>query len=453
MKKDIKLKAFTFMCSALLLLSGCKDESYPNIIFNDGEGGFSLTELDLDVNTNIPVISRNNNDVDVSDYQVRIVNQATGKPVSNTTIWKYRDMPEVVTLPVGKYRVEVESYDWTDLYAEWEKPHYTGKYDFEVKAGQITKADKVPCNLNNVKVTVQYTDALKNILDDDAKTSVVAMHQQNEDGRQVQLDFGRDETRAGYFRYVEGSNTMVSTLHYTYNNVTNDVYHTITGVSPGQHRIIVYDYVTSDPNGTVSRGDIKIDVKVYSVDVDGTISVKEGLLDDSDRPGHEDVAGPDDPQNPSDPEDAGIDIVNPNAEGKAPYFDLNKVNDVKKEETTGREYKLTINSGKGFQSIKVIIKSHDKGLTPELLEGINLSDEFDLATGLSKDGKDLTEALTGFGFPLKDEVTGANVKKIDFNITQFVPLLCIYPGDHSFVLTVTDKDGNSKQAELKFRAL
>ncbi|MDE6353104.1 MAG: DUF4493 domain-containing protein, partial [Muribaculaceae bacterium] len=205
MKKDIKLKAFTFMCSALLLLSGCKDESYPNIIFNDGEGGFSLTELDLDVNTNIPVISRNNNDVDVSDYQVRIVNQATGKPVSNTTIWKYRDMPEVVTLPVGKYRVEVESYDWTDLYAEWEKPHYTGKYDFEVKAGQITKADKVPCNLNNVKVTVQYTDALKNILDDDAKTSVVAMHQQNEDGRQVQLDFGRDEPRAGDFRYVEGS--------------------------------------------------------------------------------------------------------------------------------------------------------------------------------------------------------------------------------------------------------
>ncbi|MDE5844212.1 MAG: DUF4493 domain-containing protein [Muribaculaceae bacterium] len=448
MKKDIKLKAFTFMCSALLLLSGCKDESYPDIIFEEGEGGLSLAELALDVNTNIPVISRNNNDVDISNYQVKIVNPTTGKPVSDETVWRYSKMPEIFTLPVGKYRIEVESYDWTNLYAEWEKPHYTGKYDFEIKEGQITKADKVPCNLNNVKVTVQYTDALKNILDDDAKTSVVAMHQQNEDGRQVQLDFGRDETRAGYFRYVEGSNTMVSTLHYTYNNVTHDVFHTMTGVAPGQHRIIIYDYISSDPNGTVSRGDIKIDVKVYSVDIDGTLSVKEGVLDDSDRPGHEDVL---DPENPTEPVKGEIDIINPNAEGKVPYFDLNKVNEVKKAETTGREYKLTITSTKGFQSIKVAIKSKD--LNGELLESVGLSDEFDLATGLSKNGVDLSEGIKDLSFPLKEEVTGDDVKRIIFSITEFVPFLCMYPGDHSFVLTVTDKDGNTKSAELKFRAL
>ncbi|MDE5969830.1 MAG: DUF4493 domain-containing protein [Muribaculaceae bacterium] len=452
MKKDIKLKAFTFVCTALLFLSGCKDESYP-IIFEENEGGFSLKELSLDVNTNIPVISRADDDVDVSDYQVKIVNPTTGKPVSDKTVWKFRNMPEILALPVGKYRVEVESYDWSNLYAEFEKPHYTGTYDFEVKAGQITKADKVPCNLNNVKVTVQYTDALKNILDDDAKTTVVAMNSVGADGYNVSLDFGRDETRAGYFRYVEGSSTLVSSLCYTYNNVKNEVYHTMTGVTAGQHRVIVYDYVTSDPNGTVSRGDIKIDVKVYSVDVDGTISVKEGLLDDSDRPGHEDVPDVVEPGTPTTPEAGKIDIVNPNSDDKKPYFDLNKVNEVKEDETAGREYKLTINSSKGFRSLKVVIKSHDKGLTPELLEEVGLSDEFDLETGLSKDGRDLSKTLNDFGFPLKGEVTGEDVKKIDFNITQFVPLLCIYPGDHSFVLTVTDKDGNSKTAELKFRAL
>ncbi|MDE5573492.1 MAG: DUF4493 domain-containing protein [Muribaculaceae bacterium] len=451
MKKDIKLKAFTFVCTALLFLSGCKDESYPDIVFNEGEGGFSLAELSLDVNTNIPVISRAD-DVDVSEYQVKIVNPTTGKPVSNKTVWKFSNMPEILTLPVGKYRVEVESYDWSNLYAEFEKPHYTGTYDFEVKAGQITKADKVPCNLNNIKVTVQYTDALKNILDDDAKTTVVAMNSVGADGYNVSLEFGRDETRAGYFRYVEGSSTLVSSLSYTYNNVKNEVYHTMTGVAPGQHRVIVYDYVTSDPNGTVSRGDIKIDVKVYSVDVDGTIFVKEGVLDDSDRPGHEDVPGVVEPGTPTTPEEGKIDIVNPNAEGKAPYFDLNKVNEVIEEETTGREYKLTINSTKGFSGLKVVIKSND--LTPELLEEIGLSNEFDLATGLTKDGLDISQALSNnFGFPVKQEVTGDDVKKVDFNITQFVPLLCIYPGDHSFVLTVTDKDGNTKSAELKFRAL
>lgn len=447
MKKDIKLKAFTFVCTALLLLSGCKDESYPEIIFEEGEGGFSMTELNIEVNTNIPVISRGD-DVDISEYQVKIINPTTGKPVSDKMVWKFRNMPEVITLPVGKYRVEVESFDWSNLYAEFDKPHYTGKYDFEVKAGQITKADKVPCNLNNVKVTVQYTDALKNILDEDAKTTVVASNTLGDDGFNIQLEFGRDETRAGYFRYVEGSSTLVSTLSYKYNNVENEIYHTMTGVAPGQHRIIVYDYVTSDPNGTVSRGDIKIDVKVYSVDIDGTISVKEGVLDDSDRPGHEDVSGTVEPENPTQPQDGVIDIVNP----QRPYFDLDKINEVKEEETTGREYKLTINSSKGFSGLNVVIKSND--LTPELLEEIGLSNEFDLATGLTKDGLDISQALSGtFKFPVKQEVTGSDVKKVDFNITEFVPLLCIYPGDHSFVLTVTDKDGNVKEVELKFRAL
>lgn len=455
MKKDIKLKITTFICAALLVLSGCKDESYPDgPVFKEDEGGFSMKELAFEIKNNMsPNISSSSRseDVDCSEFEIKIVNPTTGKPISDKMVWKYKNIPEILTLAVGKYRIEVESCDWSEKYAEWELPHYVGSYDFEIKAGQITKADKVPCELKNVKVTVEYDEDLKKILDDEAKTTVVAGNQQTADGFQVKLEYGRDETRAGYFRSVEGSRTLVATLRYTYNGVTNDKFHTLNNVTAGQHYLIKYLYIPSDPTlpdktGSASRGEIKIDAKVITVEVDGTVSIKEVVLDPSDRPGKEDPLTPDDPGTPV---TGGIEIINP----KKDYFDLDKVNEVKDGETTGREYKLTINSDNGFSSLNVLIKSHDKGLTPEVLSSVGLSSEFDLATGLSKEGADLSESLSGLGFPVKEEVTGDNVKKIDFNITQFVPLLCIYPGDHSFELTVKDKTGAEKKLELKFKAL
>ncbi|MDE6809879.1 MAG: DUF4493 domain-containing protein [Muribaculaceae bacterium] len=463
MKKDIKLKVTTFICAALLVLSGCKDESYPDgPVFKEDEGGFSMKELALDVKTDVKQISRGS-EVDCSNYDVKIVYASSGNQVGSMK-WKYGKMPEIITLMVGKYRIEVESCDWSDKYAEWDLPHYVGSYDFEIKAGQITKADKVPCELKNVKVTVEYSESLMKILNDTARTEVVA-------GRQIDpttnkaptlhfyRDYNKDDsTKAGYFKAEEDSKTLVATLRYYYMGEDHEVVHTMSNVQAGQHHIIKYEYKNSDPDlpeitGTASRGNIQIDVKVVTVNVDGTISIKEVVLDPSDRPGKEDPIGPVDPINPDDPTpptQEDIIIPNPNADGNKPYFDLDKINEVRDGETTGREYKLTITSKKGFSSLKVQIKSHENGLTPETLEGVNLASEFDLATGKSSDGRDISEGLEELKFPIGTKVTEAT--KVDFNITQFVPLLTAFPGDHSFILTVTDKEGKSKQVELKFRS-
>lgn len=458
MKKDIKLKVTTFICAALLVLSGCKDESYPEgPVFKEDEGGFSMKELSLDVNTNIvPTVSRAEDEKpDVSEYLVKIVYASTGLPVGDgkdRTEWAYKDMPEIVTLPVGKYRVEVESCDWSDKYAEWELPHYIGSYPFEVKAGEITKADKVPCNLNNIKVTVVYTDRLKEVLSPETFALVTASYQVDNQGNSVNLKFARDEEKAGYFRAVEDSRTMVTTL-YPDGTDENKVVHTMADLKAGQHRVIVYDYINSDPElpaetGTLSRSDIKIDVTVISVDIDGTVTVTENTLDPSDRPGKEDPLEPENPDDPTPPAKDDIDIPNPGLD----YFDLYKVNEVRpaKEGEPTKEYILEISSANGFKSLTVEIKSET--LTPEILKGVNLSDKFDLATGLSiPDGKDLSDGLRGLGFPVGEDLTTKN--KVNFNITEFIPLLCIYdPANHSFILTIVDTKDNEKKYELKFKS-
>ena len=90
-----------------------------------------------------------------------------------------------------------------------------------------------------------------------------------------------------------------------------------------------------------------------------------------------------------------------------------------------------------------------------MLTGVGLAASFDLATGLAGDGTtDLSETLSnpeGFNFPVGEKVTGVN--EVTFNITKFVPLLNIYPGElHQFKITVVDKNGNSKDMTLKFQS-
>ena len=197
---------------------------------------------------------------------------------------------------------------------------------------------------------------------------------------------------------------------------------------------------TADPSG------IGVEGVVNEEDVNG--SVKPGddpTLSDTDRPGQEE--GGDEPNPPTPPTPGDDD----NIEFTSKTLDLEGVNDAA---TFTGDAIVTITSVNGFSHM--IVKIDSEGLTPEVLEGVGLAKEFDLAnpavTELS-DGtvKDITEGLQGLGFPTGAQVTGAT-DPIEFNITQFVPLLTIYPGNSNFIITVTDKEGVQKSMTLKFKS-
>ena len=68
------------------------------------------------------------------------------------------------------------------------------------------------------------------------------------------------------------------------------------------------------------------------------------------------------------------------------------------------------------------------------------------------DYMDLCAGLSGLKFPIIVAVTGDGITTVDFVISDFVPLLNIYPGKSDFIITVTDKKGNVGSMTLKFQS-
>lgn len=93
---------------------------------------------------------------------------------------------------------------------------------------------------------------------------------------------------------------------------------------------------------------------------------------------------------------------------------------------------IDIEADKGIKSFFVTIDSET--LRP-LLPVINLPEKFDICDIPDE----LVEVLHGeFGFPINEQVK--NQTSVTFSITKFVEILLEIPGEHNFVLDVTDND-------------
>ena len=79
----------------------------------------------------------------------------------------------------------------------------------------------------------------------------------------------------------------------------------------------------------------------------------------------------------------------------------------------------------------------------EALAEVNMPTTFDLAYP----GSDKV-ALESLGFSTGADVIGATA--LDFNITDFVPLLSMFDGTQTFKITVTDQNNLQNSATLTF---
>ena len=346
--------------------------------------------------------------VDLSDYIVTIytaTNAVAGE-------WKYSEMPEVVPLAVGDYKVTVKSHNVEK--AAWEKPYFLGTKAFSIQESKITDIGVIKCVLSNIKVSIRYDASLVPYLGDDVKVVVVA----NDQGS---LIYTKDETRAGYFEAIEGSSTIVTTLTGTVNGYSENVVNTYTDAQAGQHRIITFKLkgpnpVPPDETGTINPGEgINVDSDVVVDDINNNINPEEDVIP-GDRPGKED------PVDPGTDPDPGVDPITFTSE----TIDFDGPN----TPVDGTSYIVNIHSEATFAHLLVEIIS--ESLTDEMLRGVGLAATFDLAYP-----GDLETALKdSFGFPVGNEVIGQT--DVVFDITQFVPLLNIYQGTHQFKITATD---------------
>lgn len=365
---------------------------------------------------------------DLSPFIVEVVKSDGSKVAS----WTYATMPPAPTFAVGTYTVRVKSHNPQPV--EWEKPYYAGEQQFQIKANDVTDVDPIVCTLANVRVSIEVTEALKKASAGDVKITFTG-----EPG--VDLEFAPDETRSGYFAYTEGLSTMKVHFEGTVSGAREDFTHVLKDIQPGQHRLVKFALrINPNPpadetgNIEIPEGEgVMVDCGVTTYEVDGTVSSKEDVIDDSGRPGQEE--GGDDPK-PDDPDDKAITF-------SSSTLDLEGANMAEEfgEEEGLKPAVVDIHSENGVTKLEVKIFS--AFLTEEMLSGIGLTSQFDLA-----DPGEYAEGLAGLGFPSADEVNGAH--DLQFNITKFIPLI-FEEGDHKFEITVTDSKGLVKSMVLLIR--
>ncbi|MDE6317900.1 MAG: DUF4493 domain-containing protein [Muribaculaceae bacterium] len=420
----MKLKIFSAITMVTCLISSCRDNWTPT---DDTDGVGQLRMEAIDVTNAETVVSRAS--LDVSNFIVS-VNDGEGKTLQQ---WKFSQMPEIITLPVGdNYTIDVISHNQEK--AAWDAPYFKGISEkFNISKNQLTNIGTVTCKLSNIKVSVRFSDELKKLMEDDCKVTVLA----NDEGR---LEFTKDETRSGYFEALSGSSTLIATFSGTIRGNYDEIRKIYSDVEAGQHRIITYsvkggDTTVPDENGNISITDgITIDMSTIDESIEGNVTPDEDIID-GDRPGQEEPDEPVIPDNPDDPQKEFFKF-----DTRISLTDVN-------EAVEGNDYTVGIHSENPLASLVVKIESNY--LTPEFLASVGLVPEFDLAN--------LTPELEqklgpeGFQFPTGDEVKGQT--DVTFNLTPFIPLLnlCDTPNEiHKFHLTVVDDKGNSKTIVLTF---
>ncbi len=382
------------------------------------QGQLKLSSMAVEVDEAENVISRAG--VNTDNFIVVIKNTAgeiRGK-------YSFAEMPEIISLPVGDYTIDVNSHELQK--AEWDKPYYSGRKEFKITDGNITEIGTVTCKFASLKVSVAYTADLKEAMGADCRVTVVA----NDEGR---LEYLPDENRIGCFAVIEGSNTLVASFTGTVKGSeihTNKIFNT---VAPGQHYKITFGIKNGNPTlpeetGEIALGDITVDLSVIDENVNGNVDDEEDIIPDPTRPGT-------DPVKPGEPGGDGPDDPKPPVEQQTITIKSDDVKFNEDEDYAGpnscaiNQCVVTIGSEVGLTHLKVKIETTNDGFRNEV--GNMLPFDFDLA----EPGND-AESFTTLGFPVGNDVIGQ--KEVTFDISTFVPLLPLFPGTHTFTLTVMD---------------
>ncbi|MCM1522209.1 MAG: DUF4493 domain-containing protein [Muribaculaceae bacterium] len=447
----MKNKIFSLLAAlmSVLAFTGCDDWTPGSKQFAANTGGVNLGDMAVNVNENSVPGSRAG--VDTSGYLVTITDKAKGEVAvydGKACSWKYSEMPEVMTLPVGDYIVNVLSN--TPEKAAWSAPTFEGSKEFTVKNNEITAIGTVTCVFASIKVDVKFSEDLLANMSSDSQVKVVA----NDEGT---LTWNSTETRSGYFEALSQSTTLVATFTGTVKGQAVTRTQAFTDVEKGKYYIITFSLKNGpampdetgniDPNGGITvNGDIEESDENGDVVSPETPENPGGRPDDEEWPDNPNPPTPDEPDDPVTPTENVITITCPSMPDFSQWYPTNLPS-----------YSLTVTSTKPLAHLWVNIQSDY--LTDEFLQGIGLCANFDLADPRDGSGNDLSGVLgdpAGFNFPVGSDMVGKT--SVSFDLTPFIPLLNLGLTNtppvqkHIFKLTVNDNEGTEKIAELKFDA-
>ena len=349
----------------------------------------------------------------VDSFIVEILDADNAQVLEMTYAELKEQLKTPMELKVGAYRMEVRSKD-TMPGVDWEHPVYGATSDFTITKAQTTSPEEVVCTLQNIKVSVEYSSELADMLADTSKATVSL--------GDTSLDFLKTETRAAYFKPQALENTLDFVFDGTFadTDVPAKFSKQITGVKAGQWRKV------SVVIGYADKGNILFSVKVDNsilqdnkFVVDGTENLGEELLEDPNAPA---LTWP------------GHDMTQPFTLTDA-MFDA--------EGNCIEPFAFDLSSPNGIESLQVTVGSTNSQFLASM-SAIQLPQTFDLCALDASSAAGII--LKGFGYPVGSELKGQTAKS--FNIAGQIRALYEFDGTHTFAFTMTDAKGVSSEAVL-----
>lgn len=418
---------YTAGCIAALMFLGSCEEMGFLIKEDEGSGEFSKNSILLDVRDDSETIynapsTRAGSELD--DFKILFFKNNGTAPEKS---YIYSEMPDVVTLPVGRYKVTATK--GTDVEADWESPYYVGESDaFYIMRDTITTdVNPIVCRLQNVKVTVEFDPMLAGNMSADSYVEVRV-------GDNAGLQYTKDkEGVAGHFKHTDGV-SMVASFNGEVEGVKTIENKSFEEVKKGHHYKIRFKlHSQGDDHYGETDAEVNVDASVTTVDLEHNIVINEDQdLGDSERP-KEDGNEPQQPDQPDQPGDQSAPTIDAMAQSDSsiPEIELGKENVIE----DGMECVLLIKStaDSGFTKFECKIDSETLDVTE-----VGLSNPLDLINPGNNE-----DALIGLGL-LKEGQVVKGSKEMKFDLTSFLPLItALGPGVHNFVLTVADDNGET----------
>ena len=425
MKRFIKI-AMTLICASFLA-TACADDDirYGSDTEEKIEnvGYLSLSGLNVSVLSDTEIIAglksanATRADINVGDFNVEIINSAGEKLHS----FKYAECPtEPISLDVGNYTLNVYSGEVPAM--AWESPTYGATKEFQIKRLQETAIGKVVCKLASIKVSVEYTEDVAEILADDTKVNIAL------GGNSA--DFSFSESRAAYFKALDVVNTLDLAITGSFRKVSEgqspkfEMNSKINNVKAGQWRkiTIIIEHA--------SDGNIDVRVKVENWLFDETITVEtSSLLMERVIVDDEDIKNA--PQ-----------IIWVDNDIDQPLTLTDSMFDEYGDCTT--PVRINISAVNLIAGLKVDISSTNA----EFMNSLTASG---FASSIDLCNPGAAAALLGaLGYP-----TGANIlgkESVTFNMQSQMKQLNAFGGTHTFQITATDESGLSTTKTLTIKA-
>ncbi len=402
---------------AAMVATGCDDDDirYQGESEKPSEniGYLSLSGLNVSVLSDTEVITGSGKavatraDISTSNFMVDIINSAGEKLHS----FKYSECPaEPIALDVGNYTLNVYSGEIPAM--AWESPVYSATKEFQIRRLQETALGKIICKLSNIKVSVEYSSDIAEILADDTRVNV-ALGQSN-------ANFSFTENRAVFFKAINEVNTLDLTITGSFRNPAEgqsanfEMTSKVSNVKAGQWRKITI-IVEHASDGNI---DVRVEVENWVFDETITVETSSMLME---------TVIPDDEAAKDAPQIIWMDndIDQPLTLSDA-MFDEH--GDCKEP------IRINVSALNLLAGLTVDITSTNPELA-QSLTAMGLTSSIDMCNPAGS----ASVILGALGYPTGASVLGK--ESVTYNMQAQMKQLKEYNGTHSFQITATDEKG------------